>query len=418
MSVFLIAAIPMASAQTQYVTASPGYINLGMTTSIQVTAPAAGQYTVVVVAPDGSQTSMGFTFTTTGQLDSAEYGNSTSGFGATVNQAGTYDVFLESGSQVVATTSFYATNRLLVSMDMVNGGTCSYIAGATRGTKMFPRFYIYFASTGTAVNNLDPGISVNYTLPDGSTASASWDRFAGLFVGKLYPTWNYSYVGPWSPGATIGDAAGNSASFQYASAPYVISPVELTTSIQTADAATGAPVTSLSDGLGVTISATITYPTNAEPVSGFVGPLDSATRGGVVTAQVGWGYYNETSGSFASGSSGGLIGTIKMSYTGSNGTWTGNFESGSLPKLPTGSTYEIAVTSKDKASPSNVGFAIVDLASAANQNTTVTATSTTTSVTTQSVVQTVQSIPSVVYAGLAILLILGVLIGYIVRVPR
>ncbi len=43
---------PAASAQVQYISASRGVVNLGMTTSITVTAPAAGNYNLVVLLPD------------------------------------------------------------------------------------------------------------------------------------------------------------------------------------------------------------------------------------------------------------------------------------------------------------------------------------------------------------------------------
>jgi hypothetical protein len=410
---FLVAAVPSASAQTTYVVASPGYVNLGMNTSIQVTAPSAGTYAVVVEQPNGTKANLDFTFTAAGEMVNATYGNLTSGFGASVNEVGTYDVYLEQSGQVVSSTSFYATNKLLVSMDMVNGGECAYIAGATRGTKMFPRFYISFESNGAQMTNTDPGAYVTYTLPGGTKANASWDSGAHLFVGKLQPNWNYTFVGPWNPTATIGDGAGNAATFQYTGSPYVISPVQLSTSIQVLDAATGRIVTTLSNGESVTIKATITYPTNAEPVKGFVGPLDSATRGGSVTAQLGWGYYNKTSGTFGGTNPGGLVGTISMTYTGSNGTWSGQFESSNLPVPKAGTSYQVVVSSKDDASPANTGFgeAILSLTNA----TTTTATQT---AATETVTQTVQTIPTIVYASLAILLILGVIIGYIVRVPR
>lgn len=405
------------SAQTQYVTASPGYVNLGMQTYIVATAPAAGSYTLVVQRPDGAQSTQAFTPTASGQVLNATYGNSTTGFMAVIDQVGTYNVYLEQGSTVVSTTSFYATNRLTVSIDMVDGGTCAYIAGATRGTKMFPRFYITFASNGAPMTNLDPGAYVTYTLPDGSHANATWDRFVKLFVGKLQPDWNFTYVGPWNPTAVIGDSAGNGATYVYTGNPYVISPVELSTSVQVMNTATGNATNVLQDGTTVTIDATVTYPTNAEPVPGFVGPLDSS-RGGVVTAQVGWGYYNTTSGTFGGASPGALLGTVQMTYTGSNGTWSGQFASSSLPKLQPGAGYEVVVSSKDGASPSNTGFATLTLAPATASQTGTTITSTTVSVSTQNVVQTVQSIPTAVYAALAILLIVGVIVGYIVRVPR
>ena len=406
-----VAAVPGVSAQTQYVSATPGYVNLGMSTFVVATAPAAGSYSVVVLQPNGTESSLSFTPTAAGQLLNETYGNSSLGFKAPIDQVGTYDVFLEQGSGVVSSTSFYATNRLTVSMDMVSGGTCAYIPGADRGTKMFPRFYIDFASTGAPMTNTDPGASVTYTLPNGALAKASWDSFAHLFVGKLQPNWNYTYVGPWNPSAVIGDAAGNSAVFNYTGSPFVISPVQLNTTIAVLDTTSGQPTTTLQSGQTVTIQATITYPTNPEPVPGFVGTLNSS-RGGVVTTQVGWGYYNLTSGTFGGKNPGGLLGTVAMTYSGSNGTWTGQFASSSLPKLQPGAGYEVVVSSKDNASPANTGFGTEVLSPATSSSTV------TTSVSVTTVSQTVQTIPTSVYAALVILLVIGVLIGYIVRVPR
>jgi len=410
--------VPPAIAQTQYVVATPGFVNLGMVTSVIVTAPAAGSYGVTVVQPNGTQSTLSFAPSSAGQVLNATYGNATMGFKGVVDQTGTYNVFLEQGGQVVSSTSFYATNKFTVSMDMVDGGTCAYIPSATRGTKMFPRFYIYYASDGAPLTNTVLGAHVTYTLPDGSKANATWDSGVHLFVGKLQPNWNYTSVGPWSPNATIRDGAGNIATFQYAGTPYDISPVELSTSIVVVNSTSGQQVTSLSSGEGVTIEATITYPASAEPVKGFVGPLDSTARGGSVAAQVGWGYYNVTSGTFGGKTPGGLLGTVPMTYSGSNGTWKGQFESGSLQKLQPGVSYEVVVSSKDAASPPNTGFAIASLSPAASQSTVVTQTTTSVSVSTQSVTQTVESIPTVVYAALVILLIIGVLVGYIVRIPR
>lgn len=406
----MIMAVPSVVAQTQYIEATPGYVNLGMTTSVVVTAPAAGSYSLVVQQPNGTQSVLPFAPTSAGEILNATYGNSSAGFDAIVNQVGTYSVFLEQGSAVVSSASFYATNKLSVSMDMVNGGTCSYIAGATRGTKMFPRFAITFASDGAPVTNLDPGVYVTYTLPDGTKTNASWDGFAHMFVGKVQPGWNYTSVGPWNPSAVVHDAAGNSATYTYTGSPYVISPVQLSTSIRVIDTASGQLATSLQNGHGVTIEATVSYPTNAEPVPGFVGLLNS-TRGGVVTAEVGWGYYNTTSNTFGGSNPGGLIGTVHLTYSSENGTWTGQFTPASLPTLAKGSAYEVVVTSKDSASPANTGFGTYDL-SPAGSSTVVS------SITTATSVQTVESIPTAVYAALVILLIVGLLIGYIVRIPR
>jgi hypothetical protein len=404
-------AAPAASAQTQYVKAMPGYINLGMTTSITVTAPAAASYAIVVVQPNGTQSNFSFTSTTSGQLINATYGNSTLGFKATVNQVGTYNVFLEQGGQVVSATSFYATDKLSVLMEMVTGGTCDYISGVTRGVKMFPHIYVTYISNGAPWTNKVKGWSMSVLSPGSRVVAATWDPFAKSFEIGVLPNWNYTYVGPWSPRINASDAAGNNLQFKYTGSPFTISPTNLSTSIEVVNATSSVPVTSLLSGETVTIKATIKYPTNPEPVAGFVGPL-SPTRGGSVSAQVGWGYYNVTSGTFGGKMPGALLGTVPMTYNGSSGAWTGQFASTSLPKLQPGITYEVVVNSKDGASPANTGFGMTSL-SPGTAALTVLQTTTTVTAT-----QTVQTIPDVVYASLAILLIVGVLIGYIVRVPK
>ena len=409
--VLTTAAASPVSAQTQYVVATPGYVNLGMSTFVVVTAPAAGSYSVVVKQPNGTKSSLSFMPTSAGQTLNATYGNSTIGFKAVVDQVGTYNVYLEQGGQVVSATSFYTTDKLLISFQMVTGGTCDYVSGVTRGSKMFPHIYVTYMSDGVPMTNKVNGASVDVLTPDGKITSASWDPYAKSFEIGVLPNWNYTFVGPWSPAINASDGAGNAGTLEYTGSPFVISPIDLSTSIAVVNGTSGSVVSSLQNSQAVAIRATITYPTNVEPVSGFVGPLDS-TRGGSVSTQVGWGYYNATSGTFGGKMPGGLLGDVPMTYTGANGTWTGQFVSSSLPKLPAGAAYVVVVTSKDGASPANTGFGMEILSPASSTVTTIQTTET------QTATQTVQAIPDVVYAALAILLIIGVLIGYIVRVPR
>ena len=212
----------------------------------------------------------------------------------------------------------------------------------------------------------------------------------------------------------------------------MITAATLSTSIQMIDVKTSAPVASIYPGESITISATVTYPTNAEPTSGFVTGLDSVVRGGVASAVVGYGAYNATTGTFK----GGDLATVKLTNTnGANGTWTGQFVvPASLPTLPAGSSFAVSVISSDKANPSNTGLQVMDLglttapqAGAASTSTVTsisTATSTATQVvsqvstTTQTVSQVTQSIPTIAYAGMAILLIIGLAIGLTVRMPK
>ena len=67
----LMAPLTSASAQTQIITATPGYINLGMTTTIAVTAPGPGSYTIVVQKPSGAESSLPFNPTAAGQTTTA-----------------------------------------------------------------------------------------------------------------------------------------------------------------------------------------------------------------------------------------------------------------------------------------------------------------------------------------------------------
>jgi hypothetical protein len=400
---------PSVSAQTQYIEATPGYVNLGMTTSVVVTAPAAGSYSVVVLQPNGTESTLSFAPTSPGQMFNATYGNSTVGFKATVDQVGTYNVFLEQGGQVTSSTSFYATNKLLISMQMVTGGTCDFVSGVARGTEMFPHIVVTYASNGGPWTSAMKGASVKVLTPSGQVTAATYGH--GEWQIGIRPNWNYTFVGPWSPTINASDAAGNAGVFKNTGSPFVISPVELSTGITVLNATSGRAVTSLSNGETVTISALISYPTNAEPVSGFVGLLNS-TRGGSVTAEVGWGYYNVTSGTFGGKMAGALLGDVPMTYTSATGAWVGQFVSSSLPKLPAGANYVVVVSSKDSASPANTGFGMEVLSPATSSVTTISTTAT------ETATLTVEAIPDTVYAALAILLIVGVLIGYIVRVPR
>lgn len=365
----LSACVPAASAQTQSVSVSRGTINLGMTTNITVKAPAAGVYTVVVVRPDNSRVELNYTFTAAGQTQSANFGNASLGFKTAVTQVGTYNVFLEQGSQVVSATSFYATNQLNVWMDFVNGGLCDYISGADRGFKIFPRFYITYASNGAPLNKSASNV-VTFTLPDNTKVNASYHSPTkeapfpyGFYIGKFQPNWNYTAVGPWSPTATISDGLGNVATYQYVGPAFSLTPAQLSTSIQLTDTRTSQAASGFYNGQTVSIQATITYPANAEPVPGYVGYLNPTTRGGIVTALVGWGYYNSTAGTFGGANkTGGLIAKVPLSYVaGTNGTWAGTLGVSNLPAIANGASYQVIVTSSDAANPPNQGFASVNV---------------------------------------------------------
>jgi len=427
--------VPAVSAQTQYISVTRGEINLGRTTTITVTAPAAGTFTAVVVRPDSSKIALNFTFTAGGQTQSANFGNASLGFKTTVTLVGTYNVFLEQGNQVVAGTSFYATNVLNVFMDFVNGGVCNYIAGANRGFKIFPRYFITYASDGAPLNKSATNV-VTFTIPDGSKVNASYHAATteapfpyGFYIGKFYPNWNYSTLGAWSPLATITDGLGNKATYQYTGPPFELTPAQLSEAVTLTDTRTSQPVSGFYNGQTVAIQATVSYPTNAEPVPGYVGYLIPSQRGGSVNALVGWGFYNATAGTFG----GGTIAKVPLTYVaGTNGTWAGNLNVSNLPGIPNGATYGMVITSSDAASPPNTGFTQLNVppatfAPGSAAPTTVTQTTSTTVISTvtsgQTTITSTSSAPAsstgvtfdLALAATVGTLIVGLLAGMIVR---
>ncbi len=423
LSILLISSIltavtlaPLATAQVQYVSASRGVVNLGMTTGITVTAPAAGVYNVVVVLPDKSQASLTLAFTAAGQNLTEIFGNTTRGFKTAVTQVGTYNVFLEQAGVVVSSTAFYATNKLNVAIDFVNGGLCDYIAGAPRGTKIFPRFYVTYASTGAPLNKSSK-VSVTFTLPDNTTSTAGYHRPTteapvpyGFYIGKFYPNWNFTAVGPWSLTAHISDGLGNNATYVYVGPPFELTPAQFDTSVLLVDNSTSQAVGGFYSGQTVKISANVTYPSITEPVPGFVAPLDVSVHGGAVKASIGWGFYNTTTGTFGGGKSpGGLIASVPLSYSGHNGTWAATFKVPNLPSIAAGSSYEVVLTASDKASPANAGMALVDVPPAAFGP------GTTTTVSQQSGTSAEPLSPTVALLTAVGTLIVGLLVGVIVR---
>jgi len=402
-------AVPGVSAQPstpQYVVATPNYVNLGMNTTITATAPTGGTYLLVVQAPSGTQYSLPMNFNAAGQTYSEIFGNTTVGFGQAFTQTGTYDVFLEQAGTVYSSTTILVTNKINISFSMIYAGLCTVNTGGTRGDEMLAQFHITYVSNGAVVQNASSWVKkvftisaakVTYTLPDGTVAPAKYHAGSAStwtqawYTGHVWPPWNSSWVtSSYQPTIKATDQYGNTGTYKYQGYAYIITPITFSTGISLADAKTGAPVTGLYNGLSAIVTANIIYPSAADTVAGTAGPLDTAARGGVVTAVVGWGPYNATSGQFgAKNLPGGLIANVPMTYSTTTKVWTGTLNIVTLPTLVNATAYEVIVFSHDSAQPPNTGSATLSLplatlqpTSSATTTATVIATATTTATTT------------------------------------
>lgn len=336
---------------------------------------------------------------------------------------------------------------------MTDGGTCAYVQGVTRGSKMFPRFFVAYASNGARVTNATLSV-VTFTLPDGTHSNATWHRASvegvGFFIGKVYPNWNSTWAGNYMPTATATDIYGNTLSFTYTGRPFQILPSPLTASVQLVDPKTGQVAAGLYSGQTVNVTATIAYTaegvTGTEIRPGYIGPLDTS-RGGVVTALLGWDFYNTTSNSFGSAKNpGGQIASLKLTYTGSKGIWSTPLTISSLPAIPAGTTYELILSANDGVPtpnsanlmlappPATVQTTTTTSVSLATTTATSTATSIATSVSTaistslstvtatqtsaQSTAVTAQATSLSLYAVMALIVLVEFAMGFIVRRPR
>jgi len=256
-SAILGAIVPAASAQPGIVTASPGYINLGMTTSIAVTGPSAGSYTVIIEAPNGVQQSVVYVVPSAGQTTTMVYGNASSGWQAVVNQLGTYNVLVYQGvspsGAPLSSTTFYTTNQIFVTTDFIAAGYCDFVTSGTRGQELLFQIHAVYASTGQPIALTSAAAAldkVSFTLPDGTPEAASFHAASTAawpvpwFQAHVWGTWNVPWVGNYAPVVTVSDPNGNTGSLNTKTIGYVFlySPATLQTSVTLTDTSSGKPV--------------------------------------------------------------------------------------------------------------------------------------------------------------------------------
>src|SRR3972149_2093318 len=189
--------------------ASPPFINLAMTTTITAEIGASygaglGAHPAPGAAPGGGTATAWYNFTAIGSL-SVIYGDSTSGFNASVDLVGTYELRLEyfngTAFSLAAIAEFSATDQLLViteaataSNEFTDVHNCPVAQEFQRGGEVIARAYVRHASTGAIVNGTSvPSARGNITgTLFGLTTTLTWQNVYQFWRAAWVPTWNQS----------------------------------------------------------------------------------------------------------------------------------------------------------------------------------------------------------------------------------
>ena len=347
--------------------ATPGYVNLNMTTGIAVTlgtsrGPGLDNYLVTVTKSDGSSTAAWYNFTAVGTI-SRVYGDAGTDFATRIDRPGLYDLRLDyyDGASFTraASTQMQATDELLVTLEAATASNeytdvhnCPIAQEFQRGGEIIARAYVRYASTGDFVNGtLVPSAVGNITgTLLGETKVLRWHNVYHFWRWAWFPTWNDT-VGPIVFTVDVRDGRGNRG---VASSPasgltaWRIIPAILKVMPRIVND-TGVETVSFLRGENLTIQARVTYESHNAHNRAFPGPLN-ATRGGQVTAVLGYGPYNASSGRFAQ-----TLTTLSLSLDVASQNWTGTYRI--LATHPVRSDLQVVVQASDGASPANTGMA-------------------------------------------------------------
>ncbi len=347
--------------------ATPGYVNLNMTTAIAVTlgtsrGPGLDNYLATVEKPDGSTSTAWYNFTELGTL-SRVYGDAGADFAAVIDQPGVSDLALDYFDGTAFTRAgsaqIQATDQLIITVEGATASneytdehTCPISQEFQRGGEIIARAYVRYASTGEFVNGTQTPSAVGNITGTllGETKVLRWQNVYHFWRWAWFPTWNAS-VGVIVFTADASDGRGNHG---VASSPssgltaWRIVPAILKVVPRIVND-TGAETVSFVSGENLTIEARVTYESHNAHNREFPGPMNT-TRGGVVTAVLGYGAFNTSSGRFAQ-----TIATLDLAYDPATQNWTRTY---SIPAtVPSRSDLQIAVQAHDGASPPNTGMA-------------------------------------------------------------
>ena len=352
--------------------ASPTYINLAMTTTVTVeigSSYGAGldDYLATVIAPGGGTATAWYNFTAVGSM-SVIYGDATSGFNASVNLVGTYELRLEyfngTAFSLAAIAEFSATDQLLViteaataSNEFTDVHNCPIAQEFQRGGEVIARAYVRYASTGEIVNGTGvPSARGNITgTLFGLTKTLTWQNVYQFWRAAFFPTWNQS-TGVIVFTADASDGRGNrgsGSSFPTGLTAWKIIPAVLKVVPRVLNES-GAGAVVFEPGDTVRIEARVTYESHNAHNRAFPGPLN-ATRGGQVTAVLGYGAFNATSGLFAT-----TVATLTLAHNAATENWSAEYVVKDTDPLR--ADLQVYISASDGAgSPPNTGKAFTTM---------------------------------------------------------
>jgi hypothetical protein len=352
--------------------ASPTYINLAMTTTVTVeigSSYGAGldNYLATVSAPGGGTATAWFNFTAIGSM-SVIYGDATLGFLASVGLVGTYGLRLEYFNGIAfslaAIAQFSATDQLLVvteaataSNEYTDVHNCPIAQEFQRGGEVIARAYVRYASTGEFVNGTSvPSARGNITgTLFGVTKALTWQNVYKFWRAAFFPAWNQT-TGVIVFTADASDGRGNrgtGSSFPTGLTAWKITPAVLKVVPRVLNES-GAPDVVFEPGDTVRIEARVTYESHNAHNRAFPGPLN-ATRGGQVSAVLGYGPFNATSGQFET-----TVATLTLAHDATTENWSANYVVKDTDPLR--ADLQVYISASDGAgSPPNTGKAFTTM---------------------------------------------------------
>ena len=353
--------------------AVPSFINLNMTTSIEVEIGSfygAGpdNYLATVTRPSGGTATMWFNFTVV-ETKTAAYGDWASGFMRNVTEVGSYDMRLEYFDGAVfslaAIAQFSATDRLVVvtepataSNEFTDTHNCPIAQEFQRGGEFLGRAYVTYASTGQFVNGTTtPSAKGNITgTALGLTKTLTWQNVYHFWRAAWFPTWNES-LGNFVFTASASDGRGNhgtGSSYPTGLTAWKIIPAILKVVTRITNE-TGVDGVVFEWGETVRVEATVTYEGHKAHNKFFPGNLaTNASRGGQVTAFLGYGSFNATSGQFET-----MVATLPMTANAAAGIWEATYDVGTT--APLRSDLQVYVSASDGAASPNTGKALTTM---------------------------------------------------------